>query len=158
MYETGISCIFNYVKDLQFNLEESIGYLLGRSHRNMANKLQKNFRKIGYDISLEQWIVLVTLNLKDGQNQQEIADFSCKDKTSITRLINGLEKHGLVMRVTDKTDKRNRLIFLTDKGKLLKERLFDQAKITVQEATEGIDPADLETCKKVLKKIFANVV
>ena len=56
-------------------------------------------RHAGYDVTCEQWSVLVNLGKKNGQSQQELAGLICKDKTSVTRLIDNMEKHSLVVRI-----------------------------------------------------------
>ena len=85
------------MKTTDYNLEESLGYVIGRAGRAMANRLNQNFEKAGYDVTCEQWAVLMSLWHKNGQSQKELASITCKDKTSITRLLDGLEKKNLVV-------------------------------------------------------------
>jgi DNA-binding MarR family transcriptional regulator len=141
-----------------YNLEDSIGYILGRTTRTLGGRLNRHFTDRGYDITCEQWAVLVNLGKINGQTQQELAVHTCKDKTSMTRLIDGMEKRNLVVRIPNKQDKRQKLIYLTAKGKDFHQKLLTVAHHTVQEAQAGINPKDIKVCKDVLNKVYENVL
>ena len=66
---------------------------------------------------------LVYLFNCDGNSQQEIAEKTYRDKVSITKIIDNLEKHELVFRVVDENDRRVKRIFLTKKGKALSSKI-----------------------------------
>ena len=70
-----------------YNLEESLGYIVGRAGRAFANRWNHNFEKAGHNVTCEQWAILMNLWQKNGQSQKELAGCTCKDKTSITRLL-----------------------------------------------------------------------
>ena len=57
--------------------------------------LQKNFRQAGLDITIEQWSILYHLWKEDCLSQQELCNRTFRDKPSITRLIDNLEKQKL---------------------------------------------------------------
>lgn len=145
------------MKTSNYNLEESLGYLIGRAGRAMANRLNQNFEKAGFDVTCEQWAVLMNLWHKNGQSQKDLAGVTCKDKTSITRLIDGIEKRNLVVRIPDKKDGRQKLIYLTNKGKEFQQKLLQLVKKTLGEAQGSINIQDLETCKSVLKQVVRNL-
>jgi DNA-binding MarR family transcriptional regulator len=68
----------------------------------IARRLQKNFRNNGVDITIEQWSILYHLWKEDGLSQQELCNRTFRDKPSITRLIDNLEKLKLVKRIAIK--------------------------------------------------------
>ncbi len=142
---------------MKYNIEGSLGSIVRRAERALINKLNQYFKKNGYDVTTEQYRVLISLWNKDGQNQQELAEATFKNKTSITRLINGLEKKNLVVRIPDRTDHRNKLIYLTKKGKELPKVLAGLAKKTLKQAQAGIPEDEIETCKKVLCRVIQNI-
>ncbi len=94
-------------------IDTSIAYLVGRTSRAIIKRLTKKFADAGFDVSYEQWSILVHLYRKDGQTQQELSNVSVKDKAAITRLLNVLEKKNIVLRVPDRSDKRSKLVYLT---------------------------------------------
>ena len=145
------------MKPNSYNLEDSLGYVIGRAGRAMANRLNQNFEQAGHHVTCEQWGVLMNLQQKDGQNQKELAGTTCKDKTSITRIIDGMEKRNLVVRIPDKKDGRQKLIYLTNNGKELQQKLLLLVKKTLKEAQSGIRASDMNICKKVLKKVRSNL-
>lgn len=139
------------------NIYQSLGAYLGKAGKAMGKRLSENFASAGYDINLEHWIILVHLWAQDGLNQKALCDFAGQHKTAITRAINSLEKLGFVVRIPDKMDKRNKLIYLTHQGKEVREGLVAQMQKTIAEATQGIAEEDIETCKQVLGKVFLNL-
>lgn len=142
----------------QYNLEQSFGYIVGRAGRAIANRLNQNFESAGYDVTCEQWAILNSLWIKNGQSQKELAGCTCKDKTSITRLLDGMQKRKLVTRFADKKDARQNLILLTEKGKNLRLKLLRQIEKTLQEAQKKIKASDLQVCKNVLLHVTQNLV
>ncbi len=138
-------------------LEQSLGYAMGRATRALTTLVSHNFIKAGFDVTCEQWSVLVNLGKKNGQSQQGLANLTCKDKTTMTRLIDNMEKHSLVVRIPDKSDKRQKLIYLTKKGRDLQEKLTIVIQQTLIEAQKSINVKDLDTCKKVLNQVYENI-
>lgn len=82
--------------------------------------MRQRFREQGVDLTFEMVQVLRCLWNKDGVNQQELACLTCKDKASLTLLIDNLSKRHLVQRTEDPTDRRNKLITLKPEGHRLK--------------------------------------
>ena len=137
-------------------IDSSIGYLVGRTSRAIVKRLTKKFQDAGFDVSYEQWSILIHLYRKDGQTQQELARIAVKDKAAITRLLNVLEKKNIVLRVPDRTDKRSKLIYLTNKAKEFKGELIDLVEEMLREAEQGISFEEMENCRVTLNKIFTN--
>lgn len=117
----------------------------------------RNFKKNGISITPEQWTVLAYLWLKDGVNQQNLCDYTYKDKPSMTRLIDNLVKQGLVYRETSKEDRRANFVHLTKEGKNLKTNAQVAVQETVKIALEGIDSEGIERVKLVLNLVFNNI-
>lgn len=136
---------------------ESIGASIGRAAKMMGKMLNDHLNEEGLDIHVEHFVVLKHLYEKDGQTQQELGNTAGKDKTSVTRAINGLESKNLVLRVPDQLDRRNKRVYLTQKGKDIKEQLLGPALKTTQLATKNISAEELEICNRVLSKIYDNL-
>jgi DNA-binding MarR family transcriptional regulator len=119
-------------------------------------RLTNKFSAAGFDVSYEQWSILVHLYRRDGQTQQELANIAVKDKAAITRLLNVLEKKNMVLRIPDRTDKRSKLVYLTHKAKEFKTDLIDIVEDLLKEAEQEIEPDDIIQCRATLNKIFTN--
>jgi len=136
--------------------EEPLLFLIRRTSRNFKRRLHCKFAQAGHDVTSEQWRILKCLRNKDGQIQQDLADAVNKDKTSITRIIDSMEKRNLVVRIHDKHDRRQNLIYLTNKGKGIIEESKQIVDNTSLEARKDIPQEELDICMEVLKKINSN--
>jgi len=140
-----------------FKRGELYSVINGMASTAVARRLQKNFRNAGLEITIEQWSVLYHLWKEDGLSQQELCTRTFRDKPSITRLIDNLEKQHLVKRVASPTDRRINLVQLTDAAKDLQQITIDLANQTMAEALVGVDKKDIETVKSVFQKVYDNL-
>ncbi|HAI84979.1 MAG TPA: MarR family transcriptional regulator [Chitinophagaceae bacterium] len=124
----------------------------------VARRLQKNFRNAGLDITVEQWSVLYHLWKEDCLSQQELCNRTFRDKPSITRLIDNLERLSLVQRVAKKEDRRINLVCLTDAGKQLQEMTIQLANETMNEALIGVSKEEIEVVKSVFQRVYDNLI
>src|SRR6187200_1841250 len=122
----------------QFKRGELYSFITGKASTAIARRLQKNFKQNGVEITIEQWSVLYHLWKQDGVNQQDLCDATFRDKPSITRLVDNLEKLKLVNRVASKDDRRINMIYLTPEAQELQEKSMEVANQTLNEALEGV--------------------
>lgn len=141
----------------QFKKGELYSFMTGMASTAVARRLQKNFKQAGIEITIEQWSVLYHLWKQDGLSQQELCKQSFRDKPSITRLVDNLEKLNLVKRVPSKDDRRINLVYLTDSSIKLQDETMNVATQTLNEALEGVSSNDIEMCKAVLQKVYDNL-
>src|SRR3982750_2995102 len=100
----------------QFKKSELYSVINGMASTAIARRLQKHFRQAGLEITIEQWSILYHLWLQNCLSQQELCTRTFRDKPSITRLIDNLEKQKLVKRTSSRDDKRINRICLTEAG------------------------------------------
>ena len=143
----------------QFKVDQQLVFAIlnGKVSTAINRKLYRNFRQNGIDITPEQWTILLVLWEKDGVPQQELCNATFKDKPSMTRLIDNMERQHLVVRISDKKDRRTNLIHLTKTGRELEGRAFKIANITLEEALSGLTTDELKIAQEVLKKIFTSI-
>ncbi len=141
----------------QFRRGELYSVINGMASTAVARRLQKNFRQAGLEITIEQWSVLYHLWKEDCLSQQELCNRTFRDKPSITRLIDNLEKQNLVNRVSSKTDRRINLVCLTETAKEIQNMTIDLANQTMNEALIGVNKEDIETVKHVFQKVYDNL-
>ncbi len=151
------SCLTNYMPNNQFKRGELYSFITGMASTAVARRLQKNFKQAEIDITIEQWSVLYHLWKEEGLSQQELCLRTFRDKPSITRLVDNLEKLNLVKRVASKDDRRINLIFLTETARALQDTTMDMANQTLNEALAGVYAEDIELCKSVLAKVYENL-
>src|SRR5688500_1611031 len=132
------SCTNNYMPNNQFKKGELYSFITGKASTAIARCLQKKFNARGLNLTIEQWSVLYHLWKQDGQSQQDLCNATFRDKPSITRLIDNLEKLNLVKRVPDGSDRRINKVFLTRAAQKLEEQTMLMAEETLNEALEGV--------------------
>jgi len=140
-----------------FKKSELYSFITGKASTAIARRLQKNFKQAGVEITIEQWSVLYHLWKEDGQSQQQLCDATFRDKPSITRLVDNLEKLGLVKRVASKDDRRINKIFLTPEAEKLQEQSMEVANQTLNEALQGVTNGQVEIAKEVLNMVYENL-
>lgn len=122
------------MSDQKFSIDDSVGYAIYRVGKAMKFELRRCFREAGIEVTSEQWSLLCRLWEKEGRSQKELAECTFKDTANITRMIDVLEKKDIVYRERDKKDRRTYRIYLTDKGRQLKDKLMP---IYLKESTQA---------------------
>ncbi|MEJ7914302.1 MAG: MarR family transcriptional regulator [Chitinophagaceae bacterium] len=141
----------------QFKKGELYSFISGKASIAIARRLQKKFNGHHLNLTIEQWSVLYHLWKEDGKSQQELCNATFRDKPSITRLVDNLEKLNLVKRVPDHTDRRINKVFLTAEAQKLHEHTMELAEETLNEALKGVPAEQIDMCKAVLQKVYDNL-
>ena len=131
--------------------------LIGQIQKLSTKRFVQNSHNYKLDISLDQWIVLGPVWKNEGISQKNIADYCGKDKTSVTKIIDTLEKKNLVVRVSAQLDHRIKRIVLSNKGKKLFLDALPVMEQTRNELRTGINDQEIETLKNILTKIYNNL-
>ncbi len=151
------SCTNNYMPNNQFKKGELYSFITGKASTAIARRLQKKFNTAGLSITIEQWSVLYHLWKQEGISQQELCNATFRDKPSLTRLIDNLEKLNLVKRVASQNDRRINLIYLTKQGQKLQEETMSLADETLNEALIKVPSDRIDVCKEVLQVVYDNL-
>lgn len=78
--------------------------------------MQKLLKQSGAGITFEMLQIMSCLWSEQGISQQTLAVRTAKDKACLTNLMLNLERKGYVCRHKDPKDRRNKLVYLTEKG------------------------------------------
>lgn len=132
----------------------SLVFLTNRVGRLLAHEIRQRTAVDEWGVSPQHMGILVDLWVKEGVRQQDLAVSNIKNKGTIARALQSLEEANILIRIPDQSDKRNKLIYLTHRGKALRDRLMPEAMQTVKEATVGISEQELATCQRVLWQIY----
>lgn len=144
------------MEQFKFDIQLIFAILNGKVSTAINRKLHRNFRQNEIEISPEQWTILLALWEKDGVTQQDLCNATFKDKPSMTRLIDNMERQNLVVRIASKSDRRTNLVYLTRQGRELEDRARNVANRTLKEALTGVTTEELRISQEVLRKIFSN--
>jgi DNA-binding MarR family transcriptional regulator len=137
-------------------VDPSVGYLLRYAHRAFVKALAQELKPHG--ISTGQWSVLRVLWREERLTQVELAERMRVEKASLTSVLDGMERHGLVVRVRDRDDRRKVNIHLTRTGHELKAALLPCGATVNRRATRGIPEAKLTELSALLEQLTRNLL
>lgn len=121
------------------------------------NRSRKGFQEL--DLSDGQPKVLYILRFMDGCVQKELAGACDIKPSSMTVMIDGLEKKGLIRREETKVSggKRALRVFLTEKGKEMAEKVFWLMETIEVETFEGISEEERLQLFSLLQRVRENL-
>lgn len=143
--------------DLSISNKYILTILSNRTPNAFNKLLDKNFRKANIKLTRQQWSVLAVLWEEDGYTQSQIAEKTFRDDPGVTRLLDNLERSGYLMRIVGRTDRRQRLIYLTPKSKEVKREAIKIMDETIRNVIKGIPIEDIKVFKKTFEKIYQNL-
>jgi MarR family transcriptional regulator for hemolysin len=138
-----------------FKIDEHTGILIKKAARLFEQVANRNLDKLG--VTYSQTIFLVRLWEKDGQTQIELAKSAGLKQPSVVRMLDRMERDGLITRARSKTDRRIFNFYLTDKAKKACRQLEDHANEMHDLATVNIPKKDMEKLNDLLADIINNL-
>ncbi|MFD0674546.1 MarR family winged helix-turn-helix transcriptional regulator [Cohnella sp. GCM10027633] len=136
-------------------IQDSIGYIIANADRKLSSNLAQLFQP--YGVTSEQWAVLYALHANDGVNQKELARLTDKDPANVTRILDQLERKGLVARMANPNDRRSYTMRITRKGMDVARQLLPIEQRFVAEIVSGISEEELEVFRTAMRVIDLNV-
>lgn len=112
-----------------------------------------------YDIPLtpEQFMLIDLLWNQGEMSQQQLADQLQKDKNSVTKLVDAIERKGFVVRRQNLNDRRSNTLVLTEKAEILKPGAKEKGISILDQMLEGIDEQELRSFLATLHKLNQNM-
>lgn len=135
----------------------SLGFLTNRVGRLMGIHLKNRIGKEEFDMPAHCIGILAELWEQDGIIQQDLAISIVKDKATIARALELMEKKNIIVRIKDEKDKRNKKIFLTYKGNQLQNQVMFHGDGVLKDAKDSISKEELDNCLHTLEKIYHNL-
>ncbi len=115
------------------------------------------FKKYGFEITPEQFIILDTIAKNEKIYQRQIGELIGKDRANVNRLINILEKQGLLERSIDSNGRQINRIKITKKGSELRDKILPIITKIRASYLNNIDYEELLKCHQILNKIKENI-
>ncbi len=138
-------------------IEESIIPYIGKTMKCIDYFVSESLHSAGISLSKVQMVLLVKLVQNDGQPQFNLAWLTDRDKASLTRLIGTMEKKGLVTRVSSKSDKRVKNVYITPLGRETLTKALPVMKKMVTQLQKDISKEELDITKRVMDRIKKNL-
>jgi len=139
-----------------FGFESKPPYWINRLAFLVRSELQREFRNAGYDLTPEEWALLMVLWERAPLTIGALADLTLRDRTTVTRLLDGLNSKGLVTRINDAQDRRRLQVSVTEAGRSLAQPLAALANTVVERSTRGISEDDIDHCTATLRTMIKN--
>lgn len=143
------------LKEIFVNL---IGNAIVQAGRSIKMFNLEMFAKQKFEITPEQYVVLSMLSEETPLHQNKLCELLCKDKANMTRILSILEKKELIEKSHQVENKKQvNKINITEKGKLLRNKITPVIKDSREQYLKDITEDDMYVCIKVLTKIHENL-
>lgn len=138
-----------------YQMNDSVGYLMSRVKSVMTNLVtQRTQEELG--ITGTQASMLFMIAVGKCSTAAELAREYGIDASAVTRLLDRVEKRGLLSRVRSIEDRRVVRLELTDEGRALAERLPPVFRSVLDELLDGFTPEEVGFLKSMLRRILSN--
>ena len=137
-------------------LQDVIFYSLESAAKAYRRFAQARLHAAGIDITIDQWLVLKTIHESADVTLQQVGTAVFKDFASITRIVQLLERDGLLRRKPHPSDGRRSELVLTRSGESLIRKVEPIARANRSRALAGIDAKQVAQVREVLKRIIEN--
>ncbi len=138
-------------------LDDVIFYTLEKAVKSYRQFAQRNTLNTGIDVTIDQWLVLKSLQENTALTQQQLSKKIFKDVASVTRIIELLLKKGYLLRDFHETDRRRFELTITKEGLRALKIMQPLSASNRQKALKGITTKEIESLNEVLSKIISNV-
>jgi DNA-binding MarR family transcriptional regulator len=146
----------NSRKKLPQSLREHTGYLITDVARLYRTALDRKMDR--FDLTRSQWWLISFLIYFDGITQQQLADLMDVGKAGVTKLLDRLEQKGMVKRVSDSTDARQKRVFLSDHVKPLAVEVDKEITTVADTSLKTLSAAEISQLNKLITKIRQNLL
>jgi DNA-binding MarR family transcriptional regulator len=136
-------------------LDAYLPYLLNRAGSRIATSFGEEMRPLG--ASLQIWRVLAALRERDGRRMGDLSHTTSIDVSTLTRLVDNMEKKGLVERKRDPGDARAIGLYVTAAGKRLTRHILPIAERYEAVALKGFTARETELLMQALRRLYANM-
>lgn len=135
-------------------IDDYLSYLLSRAAHGVYKDFSATVRAAG--LSSLEWRVLATLSDGDGLTVGDLAREVLSEQSTLTKLLQRMEKAGWLLRAADPVDARRTLVFETPQGKNVVADLLSQAKAHEANVLSSFKSADVLALKKMLRVLIAH--
>jgi DNA-binding MarR family transcriptional regulator len=135
--------------------DDRLAHLVKDATRALLRALQ--MRLTAHDVSLGHWTFLRILWEKDGLTQRELSDEAGVMEPTTFSALNAMEKLGYIARRQMPDSRRKVYVFLTAKGRQLKDKLVPLAENVNRIAVTGVPPDHIAATRQTLLAIIENL-
>ncbi|MEL6655647.1 MAG: MarR family transcriptional regulator [Bacteroidota bacterium] len=134
----------------------NFGAIMDRTLKLIKYSYLQTFKELSLDITTEQWVILDRLAEGDGISQTDLANDSFKNAPTVSRIIELLRKKGLIEKKQSADDRRQSLIYLTNKGNEYHETATPAVLALRRRGWQGLNEQDYDDFMRIMNKIGSN--
>ena len=138
-------------------LSKEIAVELNLTGCRLKQFIASKLRRMDVPLTPEQFILIDLLWNQGSMSQQQLADQMQKDKNSVTKLVDALERKGFVVRQQNRNDRRSNTLVLTEKAEGLKHGAKQKGISILDEMLLGISEEELRSFLVTLHKLNSNM-
>ena len=140
----------------EMEVERTLGWLFQDIHRLLSKDFESRIAGLG--LTRAQWRVLVAIRRAEGPlTQTEIAEQTEIEKAPLGKTLDRLEQGGWIVRKSDPTDRRARLVSATAKIEKYLPQLAAAAKGLFARALQGVRQSEVKELIAQLQKLKHNL-
>jgi len=133
----------------------SLADVIHRLSRSLNDVTLEDLRRFG--MTIPRWSVLSQLAVRDGRSIGDLARATVTKQSSLTRVVDQMERDGLVRRRPARSDQRIVEVFLTKEGRATYDKVVPLAVQRAHQTLDGLRDAEVETLSKLLDRLLSNV-
>ena len=138
-------------------LSKEIAVELNLTGCKLKHFIAAKLRDAEVPLTPEQFMLIDLLWNHGEMSQQRLADLMHKDKNSVTKLVDAIERKGFVVRRQNRTDRRSNTLVLTENANLLKPGAKQKGISILDQMLEGISEDELRAFLGTLRKLSENM-
>lgn len=138
-------------------LSKEIAVYLNLSACKLKQYTASILKQSNVGLTPEQFLVIDILWNQGPMSQQQVADTIMKDKNSVTKLVDALERKGMVSRIKDPGDRRAYKLVLSEKAESLKNNAKEIGISMLDRMLDGIAEDELKAFLQTLEKMTGNM-
>lgn len=139
------------------NLDSNVFYNLDKCIKFYKKYAHKRLLENGFDISIDQWLILKFIYENPDANQSQISQGILKDTASVSRIIEILIAKEMIVRKQNTADKRASQFKLTKSSTDLLKVLHPITLMSKGDIMDSISDKEVLKMNENLKKIIENI-
>jgi DNA-binding MarR family transcriptional regulator len=141
-----------YYRSESFAARDCVGYLISRVQSLMRPQIEAAFDK--QDLTFSQWRVLMCLRDRLANTCADISRELSHDSGSLTRLVDQLDRRGLIRRTRDRKDRRVVTLALTPAGRAAINAVLPNVVAHFNDLLGGFSAREVKTLTSLLTRLL----
>jgi len=136
-------------------IQDYIGFQLLQIHKAHRQRAEAGLNKLG--VHTGQEMILLQLWIEEGIPQSQLAASMEVEPPTATKMLQRMERAGLIERRPDPEDARVSLVYLTERGRALEQPVLDVWKQLEAQTVSGLSLTEQTLLHRLLLQMLTNL-